>query len=154
MNDLNMRRRVVREARRWIGTPYIHQASTRSQGADCLGLIRGVWRHCLGEEPEQAPDYSADWGEVSKQENMLEAANRWFLPISKQEAIAGDLILFRWKKIGIVKHIGILTSPLRHTPHFIHAYEKAGVVETTLARHWEKRVAACFRFPTHIILEK
>jgi len=33
---------VVAEARRWIGTPYVHQASSFQAGCDCLGLIRGV----------------------------------------------------------------------------------------------------------------
>ena len=35
---------VVVEARRWLGTPYLHQASECGVGADCLGLLRGVWR--------------------------------------------------------------------------------------------------------------
>ena len=34
---------VVAEARRWIGTPYLHQAATFGAGADCLGLLRGAW---------------------------------------------------------------------------------------------------------------
>ena len=27
---------VVAEPRRWLGTPYRHQASVRGEGADCL----------------------------------------------------------------------------------------------------------------------
>ena len=52
---------IVAEARSWLGTPYHHQASRKGAGADCLGLVRGVWRTFLGEEPEAAPVYSADW---------------------------------------------------------------------------------------------
>ncbi len=148
MNDFNLRRRVVREARSWIGTPYVHQASVKMQGADCLGLVRGVWRKCIGDEPQKTPEYTPDWGEVSQDETMMTAAQKWFLPISRQEALAGDIILFRWRKTTIVKHVGILTSPLRQTPHFIHAYEKSGVVETTLGSHWKSRIVACFRFPS------
>lgn len=33
---------IVAEARRWLGTPYRHQASVIGAGADCLGLVRGV----------------------------------------------------------------------------------------------------------------
>ena len=33
---------IVRAARGWIGTPYVHQASVRGAGCDCLGLLRGV----------------------------------------------------------------------------------------------------------------
>ncbi|NCO16648.1 MAG: peptidase, partial [Alphaproteobacteria bacterium] len=44
--------RIVAEARRWIGTPYVHQSSARGAGTDCLGLLRGVWRALYGVEPE------------------------------------------------------------------------------------------------------
>ena len=53
----------VAEARRWIGTPYLHQASVRGAGCDCLGLLRGVWRAVYGSEPEAVPAYTADWSE-------------------------------------------------------------------------------------------
>ena len=43
---------IVAEARSWIGTPYRHQTSVKGIGCDCLGLVRGVWRACLGREPE------------------------------------------------------------------------------------------------------
>ena len=153
MNDKNLRRRVVREARSWIGTPYVHQASVRMKGADCLGLIRGVWRKCVGVEPQSLPAYSPDWGEVSGEETMLRAAQQWFIPINAHRAIGGDLILFRWKNTSIIKHVGILTSPLRYKPRFIHAYEKTGVVETTLGSQWKSRIVACFRFPSSGLAE-
>ena len=68
---------IVAEARRWIGTPYCHQASTLGAGADCLGLVRGVWRGLIGDEPEVVPAYTADWSEASGQEVVLGAASRW-----------------------------------------------------------------------------
>ena len=46
---------IVAAARRWIGTPYRHQASLIHVGCDCLGLVRGVWREVIGDEPEAAP---------------------------------------------------------------------------------------------------
>ena len=46
---------IVAIARGWIGTPYVHQASVKGAGCDCLGLLRGVWREVHGEEPEAAP---------------------------------------------------------------------------------------------------
>ena len=53
----------VLEARRWIGTPYRHQASMIGSGADCLGLVRGVWRNLIGDEPERIPAYTEDWSD-------------------------------------------------------------------------------------------
>lgn len=138
---------IVAEARNWIGTPYVHQASSCTQGTDCLGLIRGIWRNCIGPEPQATPNYSSDWGEVSAQEHMLMTAQKWFFEKPVCEGVAGDLVLFRWKNATTVKHAGILTSALSHNPKFIHAYEKAGVVETTLGSQWKGRIAACFSFP-------
>ena len=56
--------RAVAAARLWLGTPYVHQASARGAGSDCLGLVRGVWRALYGAEPERPPAYSAGvrWG--------------------------------------------------------------------------------------------
>ncbi|MEM6579602.1 MAG: peptidase, partial [Pseudomonadota bacterium] len=67
---------IVAEARRWIGTPYRHQASCLGAGCDCLGLLRGVWRALYGDEPEQAPPYSRDWSEPSRDEVLWRAAAR------------------------------------------------------------------------------
>lgn len=134
---------VIDEARRWLGTPYMHQASMIGQGTDCIGLIRGVWRALLGPEPQTLPAYSPDWGEVSTREEMLTAAQKWLEPLSIDDATGGDVVLFRWKHAAPIKHAGILTG----ADHFIHAYEKAGVVESTLGSQWRSRVAAAFRFP-------
>ena len=56
-----MSRRAAVIARKWLGTPYRHQASLRGEGADCLGLIRGVWRELTGTgaEPRMIHAY---WG--------------------------------------------------------------------------------------------
>ena len=135
--------RIIIEARGWIGTPYIHQASAKGQGADCLGLIRGVWRSIFGEEPETMPAYSPDWGEIDGEETMLNAAKRHFRPLAIEDLCPGDLVIFRRKQVVIAKHAGILTS----NQHFIHAFERAGVVETTLGNQWRRRIAAGFRFP-------
>ncbi len=67
---------VVAAARAWIGTPYHHQASVRGVGADCLGLVRGVYREVMGRDPEVAPAYSRDWGETDGLETLLNAAGR------------------------------------------------------------------------------
>lgn len=147
MTDRNFRKRILREARDWIGTPYLHQASVKQRGADCLGLIRGVWRQVHGEEPQSIPNYSPDWGEYGNDEPMLSAARKWCLELSQEEARAGDIILFRWKGMSMTKHAGILSG----RKHFIHAYEKSGVVETTLGRHWRKQASGYFRIPQILI---
>ncbi len=71
---------IVAAARRWIGTPYQHQASLIHVGCDCLGLVRGVWREVIGPEPEDIPPYTPDWAEAGAAETLLGAADRHFGP--------------------------------------------------------------------------
>lgn len=138
---------VVEIARSWIGTPYVHQASVKASGTDCLGLVRGVWREIFGEEPERVPSYSRDWAEPQGAEVLLEAATRHLTRKSRAEQYAaGDLLLFRMRDDAIAKHLGIVAvgSP---EATFVHAYSGHGVVESSLTPPWARRVVACFAFP-------
>lgn len=143
---MSERPEVVAEARAWLGTPYLHQASVKGAGTDCLGLLRGVWRALYGREPEPVPAYTMDWSEASGREAMLEAATRWLLPKPAEPAEAGDVIVFRMRERFVAKHVGIVSAAGPH-PKFIHAYTGHGVVETTLTPPWARRIAGRFAFP-------
>src|SRR5690348_8306068 len=67
---------IVGIARQWIGTPYVHQASLKGVGCDCLGLLRGTWRELTGAEPEETPPYSPDWAEATGAESLYMALAR------------------------------------------------------------------------------
>lgn len=136
---------ILAEARRWIGTPYRHQASTLGAGTDCLGLIRGVWRAVVGAEPEAIPAYTADWSEPAGREDLLAAGGRWLRSKPVTDARPGDVLLFRMQDGAVAKHLGILTAL---TPaSFVHAYSGHGVIESPLSEPWARRIAACFAFP-------
>src|ERR1043166_6538354 len=74
--------RIIAIARSWIGTPYVHQASLKGVGCDCLGLLRGIWRELHGEEPEEIPPYSLDWAEATGAETLYMALERHCREIS------------------------------------------------------------------------
>lgn len=139
------RARIVAAARGWIGTPYAHQASARGAGADCLGLLRGVWREIHGEEPEQAPPYTPDWAEPQREERLWAAAHRHLLPVASGEFTAGDVLLFRMRDGSVAKHLGILTDA-GSAASFVHAYAGHGVVESPLSAPWRRRIVAAFAF--------
>jgi len=138
---------VLSEARRWIGTPYRHQASCRGAGSDCLGLVRGVWRALYGAEPQPVPAYSADWAETGGLETLLNAGQRWLCEAAIEAARPGDVLVFRWRDGVPAKHAGILSAPLDEEPKLIHAYERAGVIESPLVPGWQRRITAAFSFP-------
>ncbi|MEM9318325.1 MAG: peptidase [Pseudomonadota bacterium] len=137
---------VVEAARGWIGTPYRHQASCRGAGCDCLGLLRGVWRDCLGHEPEVIPPYSLDWSEPSGEERLWHAAQRHLISKPLGTADPGDVLLFRMRTGSVAKHLGIQGNTI-HSPSFIHSFSGHGVVESALTRPWSRRIVARFRFP-------
>ena len=139
--------RIVAEARRWIGTPYVHQASRLGAGADCLGLVRGVWRELVGAEPEAPGPYSADWAEAGGEERLMAAAARHLTRLPVGQAGPGDVLLFRMRDGAAAKHLGILTSPKLRGGRMIHAYSGHAVTESTLTEAWARRLVATFRFP-------
>ena len=149
MTDKNLKDGIVAEARLWIGTPYLHQASVRGRGADCLGLVRGIWRDVYRSGTASRSKLFCRLGAMFQgTKTLLGAAQRWFEEIGLEQAGAGDLVCFRWGRGKIAKHLGLLTAPLKSGAGFIHAYERAGVVETTLGQRWQSRVVACFQFPS------
>lgn len=137
--------RVVQAARGWIGTPYVHQASSRGAGTDCLGLLRGIWREICGAEPETLPAYTQDWGEMGQAELLLGAASR-YLTRTEGADQPGDVLVFRMRLGAVAKHLGI-QSQIGEKPAFIHAYDHHGVVESPLSQPWRARISGRFRFP-------
>ncbi|SPF80825.1 peptidase [Pseudoprimorskyibacter insulae] len=138
---------IVALARRWIGTPYVHQASVRGAGCDCLGLLIGIWRDAFGAIPEVPPNYSRDWAEPQGDERLWAAGQRHLIARPVSEAEAGSVLLFRMRDGAIAKHLGIEAKP---GDSFIHAYSGHGVVESPLSLPWRRRIVARFAFPEEI----
>ncbi len=144
MTTINLTRAaIVAEARGWIGTRYRHQASVKGIGCDCLGLVRGVWRNCIGQEPEAPPPYAPDWAEARGEEALASAALRHLVPVDGDAFGAGDVLLFRWRAGCVAKHAAIASGE----GTMIHAHEGASVCEVALAPWWQRRLAYAFRFP-------
>lgn len=134
---------IVAEARRWLGTPYHHQASIRGVGTDCLGLVRGVWRTLYGADAEAVPPYSRDWAEATGAETMLAAARRHLIERAHDTVAPGDVLIFRYRAQSVAKHVGILSGPTS----MIHAIEGRVVTEVPLGQWWRRHLAAAFSFP-------
>jgi NlpC/P60 family putative phage cell wall peptidase len=151
--------RVVTIARTWIGTPYLHQASVKGAGADCLGLLRGVWRELYGTEPEIVPPYSPDWAEAAGDEVLHHALSRHLREIPRDALAPGDVALFRMVRRGPAKHCGIIALKQRSGSAYkdslalekggqrslIHARQNRAVSEEPFSRFWHAKLAFAFR---------
>ncbi len=137
------REMIAQMARGWIGTPYLHQASVKGVGTDCLGLVRGVWREIFDGEPESVPPYAPGWAEAGAGETLVAAARRHLDEIATDAFGAGDVLLFRFRPHLPARHAGIATS----ATHMIHAQDHAKVSEIALSPWWRRRLSHAFRFP-------
>jgi NlpC/P60 family putative phage cell wall peptidase len=133
----------------------------RGAGCDCLGLLRGVWRDLMGDEPESAPPYSEDWAESSGREDMYAAFKRHFEEIDPLLLAPGDIALFRMLTRSPAKHCGIigreLPLPLRveraccpravrgRGMTLIHSRANTRVTEEPLTAAWRRKLAYAFR---------
>ncbi len=118
-------KKIVMEAREWIGTPYRYGGVSR-KGVDCSGLVLEVYKASTG----------------SKLPRSSAAQQSWCLPVDKDSLQVGDLVFFATgRNSGKVSHVGIyigggemihassssgvIVSPLR-MPYFAKRYHSAG----------------------------
>jgi NlpC/P60 family putative phage cell wall peptidase len=143
-SSTELREQIVAEARRWIGTPYRHQASLRGVGCDCVGMVAGIWSSVFGEAPGMPQAYSSGWLDPSPEETLLALARRHMAERQPHAFEPGDMLVFRWVDRMPARHCGIAVSETR----MVHAYQSAGkVAEGELHRQWRQRIAGVFAFP-------
>jgi NlpC/P60 family putative phage cell wall peptidase len=142
-----MREQIVSEARRWLRTPYHHQAVVRGVGVDCVGLIRGVG-HATGALPEDKEAW-ARFGGYSRIPNprRMGEGMRQFLRLVEGTPQPGDIAWLEWRD-DLPMHLAILASDSRGGATLIHSYSDAGgVVEHGLTPEWLARIKSWWRYP-------
>lgn len=142
-----MRDRIVAEARRWLDTPYHHQASLIGVGCDCVGLIRGVGFAC-----EVLPPREAEWklfnayGRLPSPRRMADGMRTFLVPIETGQQQPGDIAWLAWRT-DLPMHLAILASNQRGLT-IIHSYSDVGrVVEHGLSQQWADRIVSWWRYP-------
>jgi NlpC/P60 family putative phage cell wall peptidase len=134
---------IVAIARSWIGTPYVHQASVKGAGCDCLGLLRGVWRELNGEEAEDIPPYLPDWNAPGG-ETLRDGLARHLSPIALTDIAPGDVVLFRMVPRASARHCAIVGDK-DGVLTLIHARQNKRVGEEPLSPFWRAKLAYAFR---------
>lgn len=141
--ESDFRAGIVAAARRYVGTPYLHQGSDEC-GCDCIGLACAVWRAMIGPEPEAIGPYCAVWRDPGGTESLLAGLTRHMRAVPTGAMRPGDLVVFRWRSWLPARHCAILVDAER----IVHAYQSAGkVAEGALHRQWRQRIAGVFAFP-------
>ncbi len=135
--------KIIQLARAWIGTPYVHQASRKGAGCDCLGLLRGIWRELHGEDTEEPPPYRPDWDHAAG-ESLRDGMARHLEPVPLESIAPGDVLLFRMLPHAAARHCAILAEK-DGVPTLIHARQNKRVSEEPFTSFWRMKLAYAFR---------
>jgi NlpC/P60 family putative phage cell wall peptidase len=138
---------IIAEAKRWMGTPWQHQAARKGVGCDCIGLVSGV-ADALGM-PE-ARTWRADtrfsgYGELPLPDMLLAACDIYLdrLP-TVAAARLGDVLVFTLLRDPM--HFGLL-SVTGDRQYMIHGWRPAGrVVENVIDNKWRRRIVRAYRY--------
>ena len=104
---------LVKEARAWIGTPYVF-GGTSYDGADCSGFLQTLYKEVA---------------DISLPRTTREQ-REYCQPVNDDERSVGDILFFSSKKSGgSVTHVGMYIGDNK----MIHASSSRGVVEEDLS---------------------
>lgn len=133
---------VLKEAHRWLGTPYCHAQAAHGAGVDCLMLLCAVYS-AAGVAPWVDPrPYPSDWMLHRSEERYLAGLDEHTrcLPVGS-ELEPGDIQMFRFGRTH--SHAAIITQ----WPEMIHAYLPAGqvVLDRADAEGFKGRLGPVYR---------
>lgn len=138
------RAQVVAEARTWIGTRWLHQASLKGVGCDCIGLVAGVARELgiSGAAEFFATPALRSYGR-SPEPLLIAACDALLDAVPISDAEPGDVLVMKFETEP--QHFGILSA--LDPPYMLHALAHARrVTEHRIDKVWGTRIVRAYRF--------
>lgn len=133
---------ILREARRWLGTPYQHQAQLIGHGVDCAQLVIAVGL-ALGLLDDDARG-ETQYGRLPNPKRAADAVARHLRRI--EEPRPGDVLFIEWRP-NVPTHLAFLAAAPAGYPTMIHACGDSGrVVEHRIDSVWARRINSAWRF--------
>lgn len=118
------RKKIVKEAHTWVGTPYGYGRQEKGISTDCSGMVMVIYDQVAGKK---LPRNSAKQSEYCKR-------------LHKKDVKPADLCFFATgKDPNKVSHVGIMVDD----KNFIHASTK-GVVVSDITQPYYVRTFICF----------
>lgn len=140
--------RLVEQARTWLRVRYLHQGRNR-HGADCVGFPLGVYAELGVDLPDwRAYGTEADPDELLRRLRAALGPEVVSAPVCFAGLLAGDILLFRFPKTTVPRHLGIVAGREGGGFNFIEANGNEGrVIERRLDERYLSRVTHVFRRP-------
>lgn len=122
-NITEQRARVIKEARTWIGTPFIDNACVKNVGVDCANLLARVYADSGMIDPVKMPQYSPQWFLHKDEERFLDFVRLYGKEIPNEEAQMADVAVY---KIGRTYAHGAIVVDWPNS--IIHAHKQSRIV--------------------------
>lgn len=148
MTEDEERKAFVEEALTWKGTPHVDNARVKGAGVDCATYIAEV-SIARGLVPAdiKIPAYSPQWHLHRNEEKYINELMKWTHEITKDEARAGDIAV--WKFGRCFAHGAIIID----YPRIIHCVKGIGVHIDNAAQssmlNWDMGKPRPVRFFSH-----
>ena len=110
-------KKLYKELKKWLGTPYVYAAHTCGEGTDCSGMVMEVYQKVYG---------------IKVHRNSAKMLEENCQPIDLDDLREGDLVFFVTSGDGHVSHVGIYLKDNK----FVHASSSRGVAVDDLRQNY------------------
>lgn len=110
-------KKLYKELKRWLGTPYVYAAHTCGEGTDCSGMVMEVYQKIYG---------------IKVHRNSAKMLEQNCETIDIDDLKEGDLVFFITSSDGHVSHVGIYLKDYK----FVHASSSRGVAVDDLRQNY------------------
>lgn len=110
-------KKLYKELKRWLGTPYVYAAHTCGEGTDCSGMVMEVYQTVY---------------DIKVHRNSAKMLEQNCETIDLDDLKEGDLVFFITSSDGHVSHVGIYLKDNK----FVHASSSRGVAVDDLRQNY------------------
>jgi cell wall-associated NlpC family hydrolase len=122
---------VLKAAKSWCGTPYIHMGRVKGVGVDCLTLLAGVYQEAGLVERVPIPNYPRDWHLHNPEQLYMNGLLKYMKETTSPNP--ADIVL--WQFGRCYSHGAIIVK----WPVVIHAYVQSRcIIENVENAIWLK----------------
>lgn len=119
------RKKILKEAEGWLGTPYKYAGAEKNEGTDCSGMVLRVYEKVTSIK---LPRNSAKQAEFCDK-------------IKPSKVKPGDLVFFATgKSEDRISHVGIMLDK----ENFIHSSSSKGVVISNVTTPYYQKTFICY----------
>jgi cell wall-associated NlpC family hydrolase len=125
---------LLKEARSWIDTPWVHNHRVKGQGVDCINFIAA----CAETVGIYLP-IPVFYEKNPEQDYLMEAMGFYLRPLQQKTPTIGNIVAFNY--CGIIHHVAIASG--ENT--IIHASaQHHRVLEQEITKQQERRIVDCY----------